>query len=116
MYWGLNYGFSLPGFSSLIELETLEDYSGDDELKKSFASSSLGFTMMITYPLWAYAGAGVKYQTYEDGTDSYKLAGEKPWQIYPEFGLKGRLGKVVILKVGVQLIKDKPAFQLGIGF
>lgn len=93
------------------EEETLRSYqaamTGDITAIRSFLS---------TYPLWAYAGAGVKYQTYEDGTDSYKLAGEKPWQVYPEFGLKARLGKVVILKVGVQLIKDKPAFQVGIGF
>ncbi|WP_164122240.1 hypothetical protein [Sphingobacterium sp. xlx-130] len=116
VYWGLNYSFPLPGFSSPIELESLDAYSGDEDLKKSFAASSFGFTMKVAYPLWAYAGAGVRYQTYEDGTDSYKLTGEKTWQVYPEVGLKGMIGKGLVLKAGVQLFKEKPVVQFGVGF
>lgn len=116
VYWGLNYGFTLPGFSSLEELESLDDYAGDGTLKTGFFTSSFGLTMNISYPLWGYAGIGVRYQTYEDGTDSYKIAGQNSWQFFPEFGLKGRIARSLILKAGIQLIKDKPAFQIGIGF
>ncbi|HMR19212.1 MAG TPA: hypothetical protein PKA53_07920 [Sphingobacterium sp.] len=87
-------------------------------LVPGFFTSSFGFTMKIVYPLWAYAGGGVRYQEYidKDNDVSYKFAGEDSWQFLPEFGLKTRIGNALILKAGMQVFKDKPAFQFGIAF
>src|SRR5690606_32230441 len=101
----------------VIELESVGDYNGDGNLKAGLVSASFGFNMKITYPLWVYAGAGVKYQVFVDGSStSYKVKGEDEWQVFPEFGLKIKLGKEISLKAEVQLYKNKPAFQFGIGF
>lgn len=118
VYGAINYGFKFPiEENEVIELESVDDYNGDGKLKAGLVSASFGFNMKITYPLWVYAGAGVKYQVFVDGSStSYKVKGEDEWQFFPEFGLKTKLGKVISLKAGVQLYKNKPAFQFGIGF
>jgi len=118
VYGALNYGFRLPIEEyDIIELESVNDYQGDGSLKAGLVSASFGFNMKITYPLWVYAGGGVKYQVYVDSSStSYKIIGEDEWQFFPEFGLRTRLGKTISLKAGVQLFKNKPAFVFGIGF
>lgn len=118
IYWALNFGFRYPVEEfDVVELKSPEDYTGTGTLKPGLISSSFGFNMKITYPLWFYIGAGVRYQVYVDGSStSYKITGENYWQVFPEFGLRTRLGKNISLKTGVKLFKDKPAFQFGIGF
>lgn len=118
VYGALNYGFRFPiEENEVIELESIEDYEGDGNLKAGLVTGSFGFNMKITYPLWIYAGGGVRYQVYVDGSStSYKIKGEDYWQFFPEFGLRTKLGKAITLKAGVQLFEDKPAFQFGIGF
>ena len=118
VYGALYYGFRFPiEEDEIIELESVNDYQGEGTLKAGLLSASLGFNMKITYPLWFYAGGGVKYQVYVDGSStSYKIIGEKEWQFFPEFGLRTKLGKTISLKAGVQVFKNKPAFVFGLGF
>lgn len=118
VYGALYYGFRFPiEADEFIELASVDDYQGEGSLKAGLVSASFGFNMKITYPLWFYAGGGVKYQVYVDGSStSYKIIGENEWQFFPEFGLRTKLGKTISLKAGVQVFKNKPAFVFGLGF
>lgn len=105
VYGGMHYGFKVPikDFGVVVD-----DYQGDDPIKVGILSYSLGLTMKITHPLWIYAGADVSLFIANDYTDDEVL-------VYPEFGLKTIIGKKMVLKAGMQMLKNTNVYQFGLG-
>jgi len=108
-------GLKIGKSTGTITQEELDVNS--DLYEVGILAGSLGFNYCITYPLWVYAGVVVSSQPYyyEKLDQSLTLEGRKNLAIFPEFGIKSNLGKVV-LKIGVQMNPDQTAFQFGIGF
>lgn len=105
-------------FSPEDEIPTLDGID-DSWYKTGLVTGSLGLNVTVFYPLSVYAGAGVRYQSYystEDNNVTFKVEDRKPWTVFPEAGLKCRVGKSLIFKVGAQFINDGTAIHFGIGF
>ena len=94
-------------------------------------SMSIGPTFKIYYPLWGYAGLGAGvYSVYEEvetydtdrnggltskETDWMRNTDETKFVVFPEAGLKLKLGSYFLIKYGV-MYRDGIIHQLGIGF
>lgn len=105
-------------FSPDDETPTLDGID-ESSYKTGLITGSLGLNVTVFYPLSVYAGAGVRYQSYystHDNDVKFKVEDRKPWTVFPEAGLKCRVGKSLIFKVGAQFINDGTAIQFGIGF
>lgn len=105
-------------FSPDEEIPTLDGID-ESSYKTGLITGSLGLNVTVFYPLSVYAGAGVRYQSYYSAHDKdvkFKVEDRKPWTVFPEAGLKCRVGKSLIFKVGAQFMNDGTAIQFGIGF
>lgn len=113
-----NPDFFKVSFSPDEEIPTLDGVDSD-LYKTGLITGSLGLNVTVYYPLSVYAGAGVRYQSYyatDDSDVKFKVEDRKPWTVFPEAGLKCRVGRSLLLKVGAQFMNDVTVVQFGIGF
>lgn len=123
MYFGINSSLNngiyelLSDDNLATDIESIKDYKGTNVLKPIFFTSSFGLTKKITYPLWVYAGGGIRYQAYldKDNKETYILKNPNPVTFFPEFGLQTIIVRKIVLKAGIQLLKDETVVQVGLG-
>lgn len=117
-YFRLNvnsYLFSADLFDPYITVDERSEIQ--ENIVPAFFTSAFGLQKKVTYPLWIYAGAGVRWRNHygKESGWTYEIRERKTWVFYPEVGVKTYLGKAIVLKLGVQFIEGETTFQLGIG-
>lgn len=90
-------------------------------------SLSGGLTFKLVYPLWGYLGVGIGYYPRYEEVDEYDSSGnlyetvwmrntdKTKWGLFPEGGLRLKLGDAVVLKYGVTYYNGL-THQFGLGF
>jgi hypothetical protein len=104
------------------------------EVREGNFSTSLGLTIPVIYPLWAYVGAGFGITRYLVEVEEYGFATgdylgdewyENPTrsgtELFPEVGLMLKLGNALVLKYGItpengNIPMDGRRHQFGFGF
>lgn len=116
--------FNIRANESVTELKFTEDIEVQNsrgDFEEAVIAASFGLTFKIYYPLWIYAGVGVQYKELfiKDDSDevmTFKITDEEPYIIFPEVGLKVKLGRIGALKVGGAYLDGEAIFQVGLGF
>jgi len=124
---GVSTYFNMSGNKNVLNLQ-LEGAENEvdsadkapKDYENAFLTASFGLTFKIAYPVWFYAGGGVKYQEFyskdKNGDDVFfKIKDQKSTLFYPEAGLKLKIAKAIVLKGGAQYIGDEIIYQFGIG-
>ncbi|WP_141675560.1 hypothetical protein [Formosa haliotis] len=115
-YFNLNVNKSVTKLQFSID-HTIPELS--NEYEEASISSSFGLSYKITYPIWIYAGGGVKYIEYfqKDNEDfaGIEVEGKSAYNFYPEIGLQVKIKKIIVIKTGVLYIDSDIYFQGGIG-
>ena len=104
-----------------MKFTTDESVSGSPDLfERASLSASFGLSYKIAYPIWIYAGVGYIYFEYYDSQDdvitTLSLNDFKNSFLYPELGIKLKLGNVAVLKAGGSYINSDLYINAGIGF
>lgn len=139
---GMYANFALSPSVLTITLYELDDNNATDspwglvrtgEVREGNFSTSLGLTIPVIYPFWAYVGVGYGIKRYlvevEEygfstgdylGDEWYENPTRSGTEIFPEVGLLLKLGNAVVLKYGItpangNIPMDGRRYQFGIG-
>lgn len=116
-YFGLSANESVANLTFAPEAE-VETFPAD--YNEATLSANFGLTYKVYYPIWVYAGGGVKYTEYfieeESENFSFEVVDQSPYQFFPEAGVQIKITKFLVIKAGAQFNEDEVVYKIGLGF